>query len=326
LRSIVDESRPRLAGAAEKLRALPKKAWYGIGGGTALAFAVTTVFLLKGKPEPPPPAPPKPVEAAPAPAPPPPKVDAEASYFVVGPELSVATCETLAGPSNEPATSAPIYLKQGRKALVSGEMDKALGFLCRAAILDSSPVPAESVAQLYLARRSHTQAERWAKVALDREPGRRTVLELIADIEVDRGNVELALARLLESMKLTESDMLKRAAVSRNLIKESRVVEKAGDRARAGRLLRRAYLLDPKSAEPSVRLAIYFNSLSEFGLSERWAKRAVELAGDSSEARILLGEFALTAGDRVMAADHFSKVGVAEKFYDRAQEKLRQLK
>jgi hypothetical protein len=326
LRSIVLETRPHFRALAEKAKGVRKEVWMG---SAAVALLGTGALVWSGRGEPPPPpavvekkaeAPPAPPKATEKP------VTSEASYFVLGPEVDSPSCETLAGPSNEPASSAPIYLRQGRKALVAGDVEKALAFLCRAAILESSPVPAESVAGLYLARRNHTQAEHWANVALTRERGRRTALELLADIEVDRGNIDIALARLLESMRLTEADMLKRAAVARNLIKESRVLEKAGDRPRAGRLLKRAYLLEPGNAENSTRLANYYGASAEPAMSERWARRALEKTGDASEARLLLAELLVARGEKAEAAEVLSKVGLSEKFYERAQERLKQLK
>ena len=210
--------------------------------------------------------------------------------FKVAQDSKLPSCENLLGPDAPTRRSidqALIYWRMSRQALVHGKLDKALQLMCKAGLSDQSGPAAAGLAEHYLAERSLNQAERWIGHALSADPGRRVNLELMGDIENQKGHVEKSRKLWLTIMKLKGDEIGTLKAIARKLMADARAAQRGGAWARAERELRRAATLSPDDALVATKLGEVFLARGLPHAAARWASRAKTLDPQLSDAKLL---------------------------------------
>ncbi len=253
--------------------------------------------------------------------------EAQLGRWRVAADAQLPDCRDLLGKDvpQEAASRALGYWEAARSKLVQGDVKQAHRLMCRSALIDPSGPAAEGLVSFYLGRRSIDNAEKWVKRVLAGDPDRRSALELLADIQNQKGKPKKSLSTLLGTLKLSEDNTHKRELVARKFRLDANRALRSGDLPRAERLLRRAVLLDPDSPKALQGLA---EVLLKGGLAEAaelWARKLLERHPDHPGAHMVLGDIARLAEDYSAARKHYKKVAPGSPGAARAEGHLQDM-
>ncbi len=246
----------------------------------------------------------------------------------VAPDAALPSCETVLGPAapRGPSKDRSLdYWRQARKSLMKGDNKEALEQLCLAGLLDKTGPAPEGLAEYYLGQRSLAEAERWVRASLEVSPESRKSLEILGDIENQKGNPDAARELWLKTMRLTGSEKATLQAIARKLMRDARLASRGGALPRAERELRRAVTLDPENAAAAIQLAEVFLAREQLAAAISWAERARKLDPHSAQASILSGQIAEKQGDFAKARISYQSVPSGDPLYQEAQTRLERL-
>lgn len=247
----------------------------------------------------------------------------------IAPDSQLDSCEVVLGPAvprGESPERSLSYWKEARRLLMKGDSREALERMCLAGLFDTKGPAAEGLAEYYLAERSLAEAERWVRLSLDADGERRRSLEILGDIESQKGNPEEARKLWLETMRLTGTETSVLQAISRKLLKDARLAERGGALPRAERALRRAATLDPESAIVAARLAEIFLLRDQLPAATLWAQRAMSLDPNDTGATLLSGRIAEKQGKQEEAVKLYQSIPPGDDLYKDAQSRLARLR
>lgn len=191
---------------------------------------------------------------------------------------SVPDCDTLVTSKDElrkgDVAQSGLFWDKARSALVLGDFKQAQAHLCRAVFIYGQSLAVEALAENYLGQHALTQAKNWIEVALVNRPGRPKALELLGDIESQRGNASEAKKAWAEALQVDEADQKTLDAVAKQQIFEANQAIKASNLGRAEVVLRRAATLSPASSDAADGLARVYTAQKDDARAALWSEEA----------------------------------------------------
>lgn len=243
---------------------------------------------------------------------------------------SVPTCETLLTSTSDlrpgDVTQASSFWDKARTALVLGDSTTAQAHMCRAVFIHPPSLAAEGLAENLLLRRAPEQAHKWVQKGLEARPGRAKTLELLGDIESQRGHGAEAKDAWRRALGVPESDQKTLVLVAKQHVIDGLAALRAQNPTRAEILFRRAATLDANSPESAVGLARVFTSSGRKELGAAWLEEAFRRGPDSIDAWMARGDFAREAGDLAAAEKSYTRAAELNPNFWPAQDQLARLR
>ncbi len=191
---------------------------------------------------------------------------------------SVPDCDTLVTNQDElrkgDVAQSGLFWDKARSALVLGDFRQAQAHLCRAVFIYGQSLAVEALAENYLGQHALTQAKNWVEVALVNRPGRPKALELLGDIESQRGNATEAKKAWAGALQVDETDQKTLDAVAKQQIFEANQAIKASNLGRAEIVLRRAATLSPTSSDAADGLSRVYTAQKDDARAALWSEEA----------------------------------------------------
>lgn len=150
---------------------------------------------------------------------------------------------------------AGISVKQGRQALMAGNVKLAERHYCQAVVLAPSGPMYEQLAKFYIEHGDAKQGTYWANRALERRPGSLEARLLKIDASIAEGPAVGAQEELFGVLSISEKPSARKDRVRINYTTLGAKTLRGSDAGQAARFYRRAILVDPKHPEAHAGLA-----------------------------------------------------------------------
>jgi tetratricopeptide (TPR) repeat protein len=244
-------------------------------------------------------------------------------------ERTQSRCDTLQlePPDAVGNKGAGMAVKQGRMALLQGNVKVAERRYCQAVQLAPSGPMYEQLAKFYIEHGAAAQGIHWAERALDKRPGSLEAQLLKVDAQIAEGASEEARADLYAVLKISDQPSVRKDRVRLHYSRLGATTLRGSDTGQAARFYRRAVMVDPSHPEPHVGLA----RALLMGEDAKGALEAATLAVENSKrfkpttrASFILvkGDAHARLGDQQAAAEAWSQALSLDPMNRAARERL----
>jgi tetratricopeptide (TPR) repeat protein len=214
--------------------------------------------------------------------------------------------------SSEGERGAGLAVKQGRLALLRGNVKLAERRYCQAVRLAPSGPMYEQLAKFYIEHGDARQGQYWAERALEKRSGSLEAQLLSVDARIAQGATDEARADLYAVLKISDRPSVRKDRVRLHYSRLGATTLRGSDAGQSARFYRRAIMVDPAHPEPHAGLAHALLLQDDAKGALAAATHAVENSKRFPPARratfqLVLGDAHDRLGDRQSAAEAWSQ-------------------
>lgn len=246
-------------------------------------------------------------------------------------DAKASTCEELLKGSapvkgSDPVSEASAVWDKARAAIVGGKLQEAHLHMCQAVAINPESAAVEGLAAHYLSLGSYAEAQRWANQAEALRPGQKDIGNLMGDVYAMMGEVEKARDTWLNLLNIKADESSRLAPISKDYSVEAGRHLRRGDLIRAEIFFRRAVILDPENLNGIIGLAKVYHRMGMPDYARAFCYMSLKLSDVIPEVHVLLGELALTEGNKEEARSRFERALAVRPDFFPAKRGLSQVK
>jgi Tfp pilus assembly protein PilF len=246
------------------------------------------------------------------------------------PDSNSPSCDSILGgkapdPGADPLVTSSEAWAEARGAIVSADLKLANLKMCQAVALNPQSAAVEGLAHLYLRLRSHSEALKWADKAEQLRPGQLDIGNLKGDAFAFQGDAEKARAAWLLALNIESPEDPRIGAVSKDYSVEAGRDLRRGDYPRAELFYRRAVILDMQNLTGLIGLAKVYQKLEKPNYARAFAEMSLKVTDVMPEVHVLLGELALSVGNKDEAKARFERALAVRPDYFPAKRELAEM-